>query len=54
MELWGRLHTILSLLETIDPIWVDCILTDRYDENQSLIIIIISIIITTTIIIIIF
>ena len=29
---------IVSLLETVEPICVDCVLHDKYEENQALII----------------
>ena len=37
-EPWGTPHTIVSLLETVEPICVDCVLHDKYEENQALII----------------
>ena len=31
-------YTIVSSLETVEPLCVDCVLHDKYEENQALII----------------
>ena len=35
-EPWGTPHTIVSLLETVEPICVDCVLHDKYLTSSVL------------------
>lgn len=37
-EPWGTPHPTFCLLEAVEPIWVDSVLPQKYDDNQTFII----------------